>query len=142
MRVPDRELLALVTELREAIAAGRKPQLTDGEWTALAAFVESRGKRKRRRGQHKSMARHVEGVHRRMLRNMMEHLKIELANDPAELELKRAMRGDGGRYDLNQRVAERMHKELQDWDPALSLAYLKNSLSRSTAGDREEEPWY
>jgi hypothetical protein len=142
MRAPDRELLALVTELREAIAAGRKPQLTDGEWTALAAFVETRGKRGRRRGQHKSMTRHIEAAHRRMLRNIMEHLKTEQANDPAELELKRAMRANGGRYVLNERVAERMHQELQHWDPVPSVAALKNILSRSNAGDREEEPWY
>jgi hypothetical protein len=137
MRAPDRQLLAVVAELQQAIAAGRQPQLTNAEWAALAAYIQSRGKRRRHRGQHRSMTRYLKGAKRRMLRSGMEALKIKLRHDPAELELKRAMRANGGRYVLNERVAQRMHERLQKSgrDPVPTVSYLRNVLSRSTAGD-------
>jgi hypothetical protein len=128
MRAPDRELLAVATELREAIAAGRKPRLNAAEWDALTSYIETRGKRRRGRGQHQSMARHIQSVHRRMLRNQMELLRADMRYDPAELEHKRSMRANGEIYDLDRRVAQAMRERLLDWKPVPTVATLENIL--------------
>jgi hypothetical protein len=130
-----------VIELLKAITAGREPPPTEVEWASLRDFWQGKLGR-RQRGRHKSMARHIQGANRRMLRTGMEFLKIKLRHDPAELELKRTMRTSGGRYVLNKRVAQRMHERLEKSGRKNipTVAYLENVLSRSTAADREQEP--
>ncbi|MFZ2076655.1 MAG: hypothetical protein WAV38_08405 [Xanthobacteraceae bacterium] len=125
-----------MVELLKAISAGREPPPTEEEWASLREFW--RGKLgKRRRGHHKSMERYCQGVDARMLRHIMEFLKIDLQNDPAEREVKRTMRRDGGRYDLNQRVAQRMHARMMKWDRKKipTVESLVNILSPETNGD-------
>lgn len=142
MRAPDREPFAVVAK---AIAAGREPQLTETEWIWLATYIKSkRGGRggRRKRGHHKSMARHCQGVNRRMLRHCMDLLKIDMRHDPAERKLKRTMRARDETYDLNRRVAERMREQLSDWKPVPTVAALEDILRRSTAADRDEEPYW
>jgi hypothetical protein len=144
MRAPDRELLAVVAELQQAIAAGREPLLSAAEWALLADFIEEsrQNKPRRRRGHHKTMARHFQGKNRRMLRTGMEFLKIKLRHDPAERELKRAIRANGDAYDLNWRVAQVMHERLvkSGRKNPPTIAYLKNVLSRSSADEPDWDP--
>jgi hypothetical protein len=139
MRVPDRDLLAVVMELQAAVAAGGEPKLTDAELASLAAFIESI--KPDRRGHHKSKARHAQGANRRMLRDVMEWRKIKLRNDPAELEIKRAARASGDVYDFDWRVALRMRERLVNagWENPPNVAALKNILRRSTAKEPDEE---
>ena len=111
MRAPDRDLPTVVAELQRAIAAGHEPNLTRGERAALVAYIRSL--QPDRRGQHKSLARHIQGANRRMLQDSMKWLKRKLRNDPAEQELKRTLRRDGDRYVLNRRVAKVMHERLK-----------------------------
>jgi hypothetical protein len=143
MRAPDRELLAVVAELQQALADGREPQLSAAEWALLAAYIHQHGDPPDRRGHHKKMTRHVQGANRRMLRTRMEFLKIKLRNDPAERELKRAMRREGGRYyGLNRRVAECMHDRLvkAGWEQIPSVEALENILRRSTTDEPDWDP--
>ncbi len=147
--MPDRILSAAklgsdkVIELLKAITAGREPPPTEVEWASLREFWQGRLFKERRAGQHKSMTRYFQGVNRRSLRHSMEWIKIKLHNDPAEQELKRAMRANRDRYVLNRRVAQRMHERLVKAGKKNipSVAYLENALSRSDAMDDPHEPW-
>jgi hypothetical protein len=138
MRAPDRDLLAVVVELQAAIAAGREPDLTDAERASLAAYI--RKCKPDRRGHHKLKTRHAQGANSRMLRTGMKFLKIKMRRDPAELEIKRAARASGDTYDLDWRVAQRMHERLvkAGWKD-ITVPQLKTILRRSTATDPDEE---
>ena len=129
-----------VIELLKAITAGREPPPTEEEWASLRDFW--RGKLgNQKRGQHKLPWRQMQGINRRTLRTLMERQKTELRDDPAERELKRAMRANGEPYDLNKRVAHRMHEELTACGAkTISEERLLNMLRRSTAIEEPREP--
>jgi len=136
MRAPDRDLPTVVAELQRAIDAGRQPNLTAKELDLLITYI--RKCKPDRRGH--SMKHYIKGANRRMLRNSMEWIKIRLRHDPAERELKRATRATGGRYVLNRRVAEYMHKQLSGWKNIPSVKALENILNRSTANEPDVDP--
>jgi hypothetical protein len=161
--MPDRVLSAAkigsdkVVELLKAITTGDSAPPTEEEWASLRDFWQGNEQRahdlsggpetsaskliKRRRGQHKSRERYIQGANRRFLRDAMKGLKIKLRNDPAELQLKRAMRAGGEAYILDQRVAQVMcdqlvkvgWKDIMGYD--ITVEYLENILRRSSAGE-------
>jgi hypothetical protein len=139
MRTPDRDLLAVVAELQQAIAAGREPNFTDAERASLAAYICKQSKPDRR---GKSRKRHFQAANRRMLRGCMEFIKIKMRRDPAEREARRAMHASGEEYyNLNKRVAQRMHKRLvkAGCENPPTVAALQNILRRSTAIEPDDD---
>jgi hypothetical protein len=74
----------------------------------------------RKRGEHKSSDRRIQGHLTREYVDRAQDLKRQLQDDPIEKAFKRQLRQQGiGNYDINMRTVERLRKQLVKEDPRI-----------------------